>query len=377
MRRQRLAYTLPMQNDFIIPPEEDDARNIFQSQLQDPESSIELTAPDVSSSLYQYPVVPISQEPFQSFTSIFSNQSYQFIPYGNFEDFRQWPLEMENAYNSPPILDYGHGDGALHYDMYPREEPPTIQLHGYLHQELTNPNPFVTNYGTLTVFLRHLIRVDISADKSVFLTHLPSECAAVVNSSGDRSGIIHPNGRVFHDANEIHMATLDKVAKICNRGVVFTSKNHCLSYLVDASGTKTTTEKFRDLGQDFSYSIFNFDLSEVSLEQCRKMAEESVHKRFRNGDEVWMIGGIRIKQDQWGDVKVSRFRERMAIKISPTAGRISLNTQDLEISLSRYHNNYFSVRKGCQYVTASLKGFNVQSGNQKAGFNTNGKLVIK
>ncbi|KAG8178462.1 hypothetical protein JTE90_001825 [Oedothorax gibbosus] len=412
MRKQRFAYTLPAQNDFVISPEENDVRNIFPSQfsMQDSVMSQIFAAPEQEPVapyfMYQYPLIPVHSVPFQSVTSILSNQSAQFYPYESFADFDQMPLVLGSSANSPPISVSSYGDCTIPPPYIPENLPPFqfSQLNGNLLQDLSNgsllqdlsngrllqdlsngrllhnlPNPFpiVTNYGTATILLRHLIRVDVSADKSVFLTNLPAECAAVMNSNGDRCGVIHPNGRVLQDYEEIHMTTLDKKAKISKRGIVFTSSNHCLSYLVDASGTKTTSDKFRDLSRDFSNSIFNSNSAKGALEKCSKMAEEAVHKRFKNGDEVWMLGGIRIKQDHWGDVTVSRFFGRQMMKASPTSGRISVTTEDCDISVGRYHENYFNVRKGNQRVTASLRAFNVQSGTQKSGFNKNGRLVIK
>ncbi|CAL1290069.1 unnamed protein product, partial [Larinioides sclopetarius] len=75
----------------------------------------------------------------------------------------------------------------------------------------------------------------------------------------------------------------------------------------DQSGTKSTAERFRDLLQDFTQQVFYCDtLSNHAIDQCYKMMEGAVHKHYKNGDEVWILGGFRIKQDQWGDVKVSR-----------------------------------------------------------------------
>lgn len=384
MRKQRFAYTLPTQDDFIIPPEQDDARSIFQSEfsLQDPVWSQMFSAPEldpiVPCYLYQYPVIQIPPGQFQSVSSILSSPSFQFNPYENLEAFGQMPTEMGNAANSPPNSNSGYGDCIIP-KMFTHYEPqvPYDPFYGSLPQELTSQYPMVTNYGTVVVFLRHLIRADFAADKSVFLTNLPAECVSMVNAKGDRSAVIHPNGRVFHDMHDIHMTTLDKKAKISRRGIVFTSRQHCLSFLVDASGTKTTSEKFRDLSSDFSHLVFKGDSSDGSLSKCRKMAEEAVHKTFKNGDEVWMVGGIRIKQDQWGDVKLSRHCGRVVSKASPTTGRMCVSTLDVDITVGRYHNNYLTVRKGNQSVTASLRGFDVQSGTQKAGFNRTGKLVIK
>ncbi|GBL66582.1 hypothetical protein AVEN_238481-1, partial [Araneus ventricosus] len=118
-------------------------------------------------------------------------------------------------------------------------------------------------------------------------------------------------------------------------------------------------------------------LSTHATDLCYKMMEEAVHKRYKNGDEVWNVGGFRIKQDQWGDVKVSRNYGRRVIKVSPTNGQVNIKTDSVEITVGRYPNNYFVVRRGDKMVTASLKSFTAQNGTQKAGFNHTGRLVLK
>lgn len=40
------------------------------------------------------------------------------------------------------------------------------------------------------------------------------------------------------------------------KGVSFTSEQCALVYLVDSAGTRTTTDTFTDMGQDFSLSVF-------------------------------------------------------------------------------------------------------------------------
>jgi hypothetical protein len=47
-----------------------------------------------------------------------------------------------------------------------------------------------------------------------------------------------------------------RYAKMWYKGVSFTSERCALVYLVDAAGTRTTRDRFLDMSQDFSLSVF-------------------------------------------------------------------------------------------------------------------------
>ncbi|GFX05976.1 uncharacterized protein TNCV_760121 [Trichonephila clavipes] len=383
MRRQRFAITLPTTSETELPNEPGETSSaIFSSHysLHEPMWTPIYPSeqePIMPCYLYQYPVIQVPTEQYQSVSSIFNSANFAFNPCESFSYFGDGPpIESGEFANSSPISDSGYGD-CIVPEMYPFQEFPYEGLQA-LAQDIPDSYPMVTSYGAVTILLRHLIRVDISPEKAVYVTNSPSECVAVACGTGDRSGVMHPNGRVLHEREDIHMSTLNRKAKISKRGIVFTSADHCLSYLVDASGTKTTAEKFRDLSQDFTHQVFFCDsMSSHSMDLCYKMVEDAVHKHYKNGDEVWIVGGYRIKQDQWGDVKVSRNYGRRVIKVSPTNGQVNIKTDSVEITVGRYPNNYFVVRRGDQMVTASLRSFTVQSGTQRAGFNSTGRLVLK
>ncbi|GIY74720.1 uncharacterized protein CDAR_524531 [Caerostris darwini] len=260
MRRQRFAITLPTTSETDIPTDQDDTTStLFSSHYSLNETMWSpIFTPEQDSVIpcyfYQYPVIQIPSEQFQSVSSVLNSASFAINPYESFTYFGDGPLDSCGDFTtSSPISDSGYGD-CLVPEVYPFQEFPCDGFQS-LPQEVPDTYPMVTNYGAVTILLRHLIRVDISPEKAVFVTNSPSECVAVACGSGDKSGVIHPNGRVLHEGDDIHMTTLNRKAKISKRGIVFTSADHCLSYLVDASGTKTTAEKFRDLSQDFTQQV--------------------------------------------------------------------------------------------------------------------------
>lgn len=380
MRRQRFGYTLPSQDDSSLFLDSD---NI--SILSTPYSYPETIWPQVISSepdplfpyyVYQYPLFQIPAEPM-AFVPEFPNlipETTNFFPncYSQYEDFNN----IYGNTNVDACGNFPYTDTIITEDLPPYIDMPIVEIFNEIPPEEPKMFPKISNYGTVTLLLRHLIRVDISPVKAVYVTNPPAECIAAVSGTGDKSCVIHPNGRVFHAGQDVHMKTLDRQAKICRRGVIFSSSKHCLSYLVDDSGTKTTSENFRNLNNDFSLQVFFCNgVDQTNLEECHKMVGETKHRCFRNGDDVWTIGEFRIKQDERGNVSVTR-NGNYAIKTSPTCGYVSLKTDTAEMFIGRYPDNYFSVKVGNRQVSASLKRFVVQNGSQKSGFNSSGKVAI-
>ncbi|KAL1441028.1 hypothetical protein MTO96_008949 [Rhipicephalus appendiculatus] len=175
--------------------------------------------------------------------------------------------------------------------------------------------PVVTSYGTVSVILQDSIRVDIATDGSVRVVNFAMHCTAAIDSSGDSSCVCHPCGRVLQEGENVDMVSGTRLAKVSSRGVTFTALNHGLVYLVDASGTKSTTERFRNLFYDLPLSVFhsNQDQGTERFRECFRLVREARQRSTRNGDEIWLVGCVRIKQTPWGDVQVSRDSGRRVV----------------------------------------------------------------
>lgn len=383
-RRQRFIFTLPSQDDDSSLPVDPDNASVYSSHYSYPETVwSQILSPEAEVLtpyfIYQYPFINVPSEQVLSPSDFFDPPLIPGDVSGcdGISNYNDGYSDIYNVANECANHITPYGDQFTFEDYSTHGIPPATEISENLPQETYNAYPIVTNYGAVTILLRHLVRIDISPAKAVYITNHPAAAVAAVNGTGDQSCIIHPNGKVLHNGHEIHMETLNRKAKICKRGIVFTSKTHCLSYLVDASGTKTTAEKFPKLNHDFSLDVFYNDaMAQNNAEECYRMVSESIYKSYRNGDEVWFIGGYRIKQDQRGDVKVTRNGTRFVMRSSPTSGQVSVKTFLAEINIGRYSHNYFLVRKGEKQVSASVKGFSVQNGTQKAGFNSYGRLAL-
>lgn len=238
--------------------------------------------------------------------------------------------------------------------------------------------PVVTMGGTVSVMLRHGIRVDISVERAVRVVNFDKECMAAVDSSGDRSCVCHPCGRVLQQGVAVDVATGSRLAKISSRGVVFTAHNHGLTYVVDASGTKSTIDRFKDLCYDIPLSIFYSSSNEEDerFNECFRIVSLAKQWNNQNGDEVWLVGGVRIKQAPWGDVQVSRHWGRLVISTSPTEGTMSVVTPLIKAVVTCDPRRFFFVRMNQKRLSADADGFAVRNGSQRAGFDSLGRLVL-
>ncbi|KAF8771240.1 hypothetical protein HNY73_018686 [Argiope bruennichi] len=307
------------------------------------------------------------------------------------------PGELGQQYNVQNVLEHQHN--LLNYDIWKNDDvlfaQPTMidiasadnescygttsQFDETVHPDPLQPYPMVTTYGSVTIMLRHLVRVDLNPEGAILVQNVPGESVAVINSTGTKSCIIHLNSRVYQDGQDVHVMTFqNRIAKICQRGIVFSSSACSLAYLVDESGTKSTADRFMDLRRDLSMDVFydqqqQFD---YSLERCYEMVAKTAHKTYQNGDDVWIIGGTQIKQDRYGNIEVSQnFRQRI-ITVLPTLGEMAIHTPMVSLNVGCYSKRYLTVQMDNKRITSGFCGLTVQNGSQKAGLDRNGKVVI-
>lgn len=242
----------------------------------------------------------------------------------------------------------------------------------------TYNGPVVTNYGTVSFILKHGMRVDITMDYAVRVVNFPMHCTAAIDGPGDRSCVCHPCGRAIQEGATVDMAYGTRLAKIARRGVTFTALDHGLVYLVDASGTKSTTERFHNLGYDIPMGVFysNSQPGMDIVEDCFDLISRARQRTTENGDEVWIVNGVRIKQTAWGDVQVSRDSGRRVIWSSPTAGTISVTTPAVKMAVTCDPTRYFFVRAGQKRISGTWDRFAVRNGSQRAGFDHRGRLTL-
>ncbi|XP_065297989.1 uncharacterized protein [Dermacentor albipictus] len=236
----------------------------------------------------------------------------------------------------------------------------------------------VTSYGTVTILLRHSVCVDISADRAIRLVNMNGNYTAAMSWSGARRCVCHPCGRVLQQGSNVDLAIGSRLGKISYRGVTFSAFNHGLVYLVDEAGTKSTTERFHNLCYDVALHVF-YPESEPdmeTMEQCFDMASKAVEIAAPNGDRIWFVDDVRIRQTPWGDVQVTRETDSAMIWTSPSAGTVSVTGPCFKTIVSPDPTQFLSVRMGHKKLVASAQGLTVRNGSQRAGLDYLGRLFL-
>lgn len=243
--------------------------------------------------------------------------------------------------------------------------------------------PLVTSSGTVSMFLKHRVRVDISVDRAVRVVNFTKHCMAALGRMGDRSCICHPCGRVLQEGSTMNIETGMRLAKISSRGVTFTAFHglqiHGLVYLVDNSGTKSTTEMFKVQRYDVALNVFRCgsDQGIHSINKCFEIVAQAIQEPTEDGEDVWLIGGVCVVQKPSGDVEVSPDSGRNIIRTSPTEGAISVTTPVSKMALSYCPDKFLFVRMGRKRLCVSAEKFVVRNDGQKAGFDSRGRLTLR
>jgi hypothetical protein len=96
-----------------------------------------------------------------------------------------------------------------------------------------------------------------------------------------------------------------RYAKMWYKGVSFTSERCALVYMVDAAGIRTTCDRFSDMSQDFSMSVF-YDGScygPYYIQEAVSILQGSQYWISEKGTENFVINNVRVSQTCDGMVR--------------------------------------------------------------------------
>lgn len=89
------------------------------------------------------------------------------------------------------------------------------------------------------------------------------------------------------------------------KGVSFTTEHCALVYLVDSAGTRTTTDSFSDLMQDFSLNVFYKESRHGPMFQqdAMNLLQKAQYFVCEKGVQNWVINNVRVSQTPDGLVR--------------------------------------------------------------------------
>ncbi|XP_049853105.1 uncharacterized protein LOC126334675 isoform X3 [Schistocerca gregaria] len=204
-----------------------------------------------------------------------------------------------------------------------------------------------------------------------------------LSSSGSSSALIHPNGCVYQYGSRVEILANDangnyKLAKMWYKGVSFTSEKCALVYLVDAAGTRTTTDVFSDMSNDFSLSVFYDDSCHglPYIHDCIATLQRAQHWVTDEGIFHWMINSVHISQTQDGLVRVARHSNKYQMRTSPANGTASLTTPFVHCTASLGQSSHLFVKRGERRMHYDGSSFIVRNAGHSAGFDEKNQLKV-
>lgn len=268
---------------------------------------------------------------------------------------------------------------------YPYLSPPE---ESYVFQEMEGdfglPRiAMATPHGTVSLRLSHRMRVDITIDRAVRLINFKNNIVIAMNPTGSACALLHPNGRVHQCGSRVEIMANDvrgnhKYAKMWYKGVSFTSENCALVYLVDSAGTRTTTDTFSDLMQDFSLDVFYSESrhGQSHVPDAVDIIQAATYWTTEEGVENWTINNVRISQAPDGLVRVARNSNKYHLRTSPTNGTASMTTPFLHCTASMGSTSHLFVRRGERRMHFDGSSFIVRNAGHSAGFDEKTQLKV-
>jgi len=256
-------------------------------------------------------------------------------------------------------------------------------------QDLYNVDNFetgaviATEHGTMSIRLHSRMRVDMTIDRAIRIVNLKSNIVMSLNSSGSSCALLHPNGRILQYGSRVEIVAHDihgnnKLAKMWYKGVSFTSEKCALVYLVDSAGTRTTSDTFSDMNNDFSLPVFYNDSRHGVGYQHEAMNLLQNAQYFVDDKKVqnWIINNVRISQTPDGLLRVARNSNKYQLRTSPSNGSATITTPFVHTTASLGQTSHLFVRRGERRMHYDGSSFIVRNAGHSAGFDEKNMLKV-
>ncbi|XP_014467882.1 PREDICTED: uncharacterized protein LOC106740923 isoform X1 [Dinoponera quadriceps] len=240
-----------------------------------------------------------------------------------------------------------------------------------------------TPHGTISLRLHNRIRVDLTVDRAVRVINFKNNIVLSLSGRGADAALLHPNGRIYQYGSRVEIVAHDshgnnKYAKMWYKGVSFTSEQCALVYLVDTAGTRTTTDSFSDMSQDFSLNVFYTGSRHgpAWLQEAAAHLSTAEYWQTEEGVENWIINNVRVSQTPDGLVRIARNSNKYQLRTSPSNGTASLTTPFLHCTASLGQTSHLFVRRGERRMHYDGTSFIVRNAGHSAGFDDNNQLKV-
>ncbi|XP_065094049.1 uncharacterized protein LOC135714593 [Ochlerotatus camptorhynchus] len=247
--------------------------------------------------------------------------------------------------------------------------------------------PVVLPNGIIQLHLRDAVIIEMTVDRSIKLVNSQERIMMALSSSGTSTALNHPNGIVFQNGSRVDIVAYDgltknsfvRYAKMWQKGISLTSEGCALIYLVDAAGTRTTSDMINiDLNTDYISPVFHHGtrIGSQFYQEADQIAQSANFWLNDDGTEIFHVNGFRIQQTMDGLVKVTRMNNRCNLRTSPTNGSATITTPYIHCTASMGQTSHLFVRREECRMHFDGNSFVVRNAGHSAGFDDWNRLRV-
>ncbi|XP_055601491.1 uncharacterized protein LOC129750549 [Uranotaenia lowii] len=306
-----------------------------------------------------------------------------------------YPLEQAVSYRSTTpnqLFQYYQSQKQLQQQQQPHQQvvhriPSAPRLTSYDNPSIRQFGPTVLSNSVIQLRLRDAVVIEMTIDKSIKVINHQERVTMALSSAGTSSTLNHPNGIVFQNGSRVDIVAYDgrgkndyiRYAKMWQKGISLTSDGCALIYLVDAAGTRTTSDMINmDIKADYISPIFynGTRIGNQYYQEANQIAQAANFWLNDDGTEIFHLNGFRIQQTVDGLVKVARMNNRCNIRTSPTNGSATITTPYIHCTASMGQTSHLFVRREERRMHFDGTSFVVRNAGHSAGFDDRNRLRV-
>lgn len=288
-----------------------------------------------------------------------------------------WSFEDQYPYNQCE----GSDAGEIPFNPYQTLQQPLFAAdiyHPYMEPVRLNTNfqypaVYVSQYGLITVLLKHDVSVEMTVDKAIRLVSHQKNLVVASNSTGDTNFIVHPAGKISHTAHDVEADIyLNRRLKMSDDKIVFGNANQSYKFNADKIEREDHPD-FSRLSKNSSVSILfssNNSSDQNLVMKCLDLIANAHYEPLRHmsGGYMVKINNIKVIQTYKGDVKV--ISPGKVMRLSPRGEDLHLRSKHfIEIGIESDWGVW--INHGQNFLRANRLGFILCNSFIEAGFDAN------
>lgn len=279
---------------------------------------------------------------------------YQYLPYGE-HDAETMPFNPYQTLQQPLFA----------ADIYhPYMEPVRLNTN------FQYPAVYVSQYGLITVLLKHDVSVEMTADRAIRLVSHQKNLVVASSATGDSNFIVHPAGKISHTASTVEADIyLNRRVKMTDEQIVFGNANQTFKFNTEKVEVEEKPD-FTRLSKNSSVSIL-FSSNNVPdqnlVMNCLDLIANAHYEPLHqiSGGYMVKINNIKVIQTNKGDVKVICADKYM--RLSPRGEDLHIRSKYfIEMGIESDWSVW--INHGKNFLRANRLGFILCNSSIEAGF---------